>query len=69
MSELKSVEGSRLHIISEEEILKQNHLDGITYRMLEQVKTELTKEQYDTSIEDALIYCIEHTHEDLVEDN
>lgn len=44
MSELKSVKGSRLHIISEEELLKQNHLDGVTYRMLEQVKTELSKE-------------------------
>lgn len=69
MNELKSVEGSKLHLMSEEELLKNNHFDNLTYRMLRQIKNELVKDQYDTSVEDALIYCIEYTHENLVEDN
>lgn len=67
MSDLSKGDG--FNLTSEGNLLGSNHLDGITYKMLRQVKIELQKNQPDTSVNDALIYCIENTHEDLVKNN
>lgn len=45
---------------------KTLELDQSTIEKLKQVRRKLNEEQYGTNIEEALIYCIEHTHINLI---
>ena len=41
-------------------------LDPSTLRKLREIKRQLAEEQYSTTLEDAVIYAIQHTHKDLL---
>ena len=46
--------------------MSEENAEDKTLKKLEAVKRKLAEEQYGATLEDALIYCVEHTYEDLV---